>query len=211
MSVVGNPERFSELFPDDFLEDIIGRMLVAWEQIERPITAKREPQITLLLRHKYISDTVIKGLFFRVQCPHTLYSTETGEVLGQPDLCLLHGNNEDCYFAFECKRLNVTDTRGQFATLAGKYVGSEGIGRFVSQKYAKGHQHAGMIGYVVDGKIDKAKSAINKQLKKKSTQLLLKPKQLVACSFDPSNNQLAKTTHKITPSMTIHHVFLPIS
>ena len=211
MNIVGTSDRFSTLFPDDFLEDIIGRMFVAWNRIPKPITEVLEIRITKLLRHQYAYDPVIKQLPFQVRRELTIDDPATGEELGKIDLCLLHGNDEDIYFAFECKRLNVTFPCGKFDSLAAKYVGPEGIGCFVSQKYAAGQQHGGMIGYVFDGDIDTARSAINNQLAKSKTDLTLLSDSLATCGISPENSQLNETQHDINGiTLAIYHLLLPV-
>lgn len=131
MNVVGSSDEFAPLFPNDFLDDIIGRVFVAWDRIPKPITETLETRITKLLRHQYAYDPIIKQLPFQIRRELTVDDPESGDELGRIDLCLLHGNEEDVYFAFECKRLNVTFDSG-FKTLAPAYVGEDGIGCFVS-------------------------------------------------------------------------------
>ena len=126
-------------------------------------------------------------------------------------LCLLHGNDEDAYFAFECKRLNVTFPCGRFDYLAADYVGPEGIGCFVSQKYASGQQHGGMIGYVFNGDIETARSAINNQLARSRRDLALLSDSLATCGLSPENSQLNETQHNINgTAMAIYHLLLPV-
>jgi hypothetical protein len=211
VNVVGTSDHFSPLFPDDFLEDIVGRMFVAWNRIPKPITEVLETRITKLLRHQYAYDPIIKQLPFQVRRELPIDDPATGEELGRIDLCLLHGNDEDVYFAFECKRLNVTFPSGKFESRAAQYVGPEGIGCFVSQKYASGQQHGGMIGYVFNGDIDTARSAINNQLAKSKTDLALLSNGLATCGISPENSQLKETQHIISGNaLTIYHLLLPI-
>jgi hypothetical protein len=85
-------------------------------------------------------------------------------ILGRIDITLqfLHQfGDEDAYVAVECKRV-----RAQDASLNASYV-SQGVDRFVTGKYAAGHEWGFMLGYVlrlpvkdivdyVDGRIRKA-------------------------------------------------------
>lgn len=211
MNVVGTSDNFSPLFPDDFLENIVGRVFVAWNRIPKPITEVLETRITKLLRHQYAYDPIIKQLPFQVRRELAIDDPATGEELGRIDLCLLHGNEEDVYFAFECKRLNVTFPSGRFESLAADYVGPEGIGRFISQKYARGQQHGGMIGYVFNGDIDAARIAINKQLARHAKDLSIVSRRLEICGLLPENDQLSETRHSINDgAMAIYHLLLPV-
>ncbi len=56
--------------------------------------------------------------------------------------------NEDAYVAVECKKVAAYDSN-----LNGKYV-TTGVARFVSGKYAKDHERAFMLGYVLALPID---------------------------------------------------------
>ena len=211
MNVVGPSDHFSPLFPDEFLEDIVGRVFVAWDRIPKPITEVLEIRITKLLRHQYAYDPIIKQLPFQVRRELPIDDPATGDELGRIDLCLLHGNDESVYFAFECKRLNVTFPSGKYASLAAAYVGPKGIGCFVSQKYAAGQRHGGMIGYVFNGNMDAARTAINEQLAKPTTNLSLISDRLVACGIAPTNDQLGETQHDIEGStLAIYHLLLSI-
>lgn len=211
MNVVGPSDHFSPLFPDDCLEDIVGRVFVAWGRIPKPITEVLEIRITKLLRHQYAYDPVIKQLPFQVRRELPIDDPATGDELGRIDLCLLHGNDEDVYFAFECKRLNVTFPSGKFESLAAAYVGPEGIGCFVSRKYAAGQQHGGMIGYVFDGNISAARTAISKQFVKRMDNLSLVSDGLVECRFALTNDGLRETQHGIDgTTLAIYHLLLSV-
>ena len=66
--------------------------------------------------------------------------------LVKPDIFLkfIHQfGNEDEYVAIECKLVKATDT-----SLNGRYV-TDGVDRFATGKYAKHHQRAFMLGYVL--------------------------------------------------------------
>lgn len=73
-------------------------------------------------------------------------ATKDPALLGRIDITLqfLHQfGDEDAYVAVECKRVHSSDT-----ALNGKYV-SQGVDRFVSGKYAAGHDWGFMLGYVL--------------------------------------------------------------
>jgi len=210
VNVVGTSDHFSPLFPDDFLEEIIGRVLVAWSRIPKPITENLETRITKLLRHQYAHDPIIKQLPFRVVREFTVDDPTTGNELGRIDLCLLHGN-ENVYFAFECKRLNVTFPGGKFESLTAAYVGSDGMGCFVSQKYAAGQRHCGMVGYVFDGNIEAARTTINKQLAKPEMDLSLTSDALTTSEILPADDRVSQTQHDIEGvSLAMHHLLLSV-
>lgn len=211
MNVVGSSDEFAPLFPNDFLDDIIGRVFVAWDRIPKPITETLETRITKLLRHQYAYDPIIKQLPFQIRRELTVDDPESGDELGRIDLCLLHGNDEDVYFAFECKRLNVTFDSG-FKTLAPAYVGEDGIGCFVSQKYSVGQTCGGMIGYVFDGNMEVAMESVEERIKDKATEIALKSSGLVSTNLSVANGYLRETRHgTANGEFAIFHLFVSMA
>jgi hypothetical protein len=211
MNVVGSSDEFAPLFPNDFLDDIIGQVFVAWDRIPKPITETLETRITKLLRHQYAYDPIIKQLPFQVRRELTVDDPESGDELGRIDLCLLHGNDEDVYFAFECKRLNVTFDSG-FKTLAPAYVGEDGIGCFVSQKYSVGQTCGGMIGYVFDGNMEVAMESVEERIKDKATEIALKSSGLNSTTLNVANDNLRETRHgTANGEIAIFHLFVSMA
>ena len=64
----------------------------------------------------------------------------------------------DAYLAYECKRLNVTTGTGT-RSRAPEYVKC-GVRRFVTEQYSEGLPFACMLGYVLDGRVSKAKQSV---------------------------------------------------
>jgi hypothetical protein len=75
------------------------------------------------------------------------------------------GTDQVC-LAVECKRLNVAR-----ATLAGPYV-LEGMMRFVNGQYSPDLSLGGMIGYVMDGDVERAYAAVRGQIESQAILLL---------------------------------------
>jgi hypothetical protein len=81
-------------------------------------------------------------------------------ILGRIDITLKFMHQfgiEDAYVAVECKRLSAAKS-----DLSTRYV-TEGMARFGSGQYAKGHQWGFMLGYVLALPIDAILAAINKR------------------------------------------------
>ncbi len=212
MNIVGDAGMFAPLFPDDFLEEIIGRIPVAWGRIPKPVNEKLETRITKLLRHQYAYDSVIKQLPFQIRRELPIDDPKTGKELGRIDLCLLHGNDESVYFAFECNRLNVTFPSGKFASLAGEYVGPEGMGCFFSGQYSSGHKCAGMIGYVFDNDVVEIQKSIAVLMKQKRTELAMELGTLATCSLFPDATEIRESQHTLWSSeFTLFHIFLAMA
>ncbi len=86
--------------------------------------------------------------------------------LGYIDVAILFSVEDDeVCLALECKRLNVNG-----ASLAGKYV-NEGMMRFVAGQYVPTVPIGGMIGYVMDGRVEKASQSVIEQIRLKLAHL----------------------------------------
>ena len=78
-------------------------------------------------------------------------ATRDPSILGRIDITFqfLHQfGNEDAYVAIECKRVGAT-----YTSLHANYV-SKGVDRFVTGKYAAGHDWGFMLGYVITLPVD---------------------------------------------------------
>lgn len=95
------------------------------------------------------------------------FEPESQENLGRVDIKILPVKpfiNDDAYYIIECKRLDGINQNGTTG-LNAKYI-SEGMCRFVSQKYSSYFGVNGMIGFVVQSiDINKNVSTINQHLR----------------------------------------------
>ena len=119
-----------QVLPDDPTEDTITENLVA----------------------KVSKDKEARRLFHHVEYHYEPFGyTSEGRAFsrGEVDMALLLNQERDRYLAYECKRLNVPRNGGT-RSLATEYV-TEGVRRFVIEKYAAGLPVGCMLGYVLDG------------------------------------------------------------
>ena len=116
------------------------------------------------------------------------FDKEVDEGIGRVDIKIISINdfeNFEAYFIIECKRLDGNKT------LNDKYK-TEGIDRFVTEKYSSYYGVNGMIGFVVKG-ID-----IDKNINK------------IGDFFETiENNKLYKSIHK--PSVILYHLMMDFS
>lgn len=90
-------------------------------------------------------------------------ATADPTILGRIDITLqfLHQfGDEDAYVAVECKRVRAGD-----AALNGSYV-THGVHRFVTGKYAAGHEWGFMLGYVLGVPVEDVVSFVDARLRK---------------------------------------------
>lgn len=133
-----------------------------------------EDDITHNLRMRFHHDNVLRRMFYSWETqfePPGLTSSGKYVREGIIDLVLFWDQNPSRYLAYEAKRLNVKMPSG-FQPLSGKYV-SDGLARYVSEKYAEGLPFGGMLGYVLDGDLPAASDRISRVLQRQSQELAL--------------------------------------
>jgi len=198
------------LFPDGLVPAIIDLFLEAWDAIPYPAPDMLEEPITRVFYCYLCQHKKRTTLPFSFSVESHEIDRSTGELLGRIDLRIQNGDQEDVYFAFECKRLNVV-VKGKWSSLAGEYV-ENGMARFVTGQYAKGLDKGGMVGYVMDGQLDDAILAVKEAVEKKRELLKMgKKATLDDSSLRPSVKQVKETKHRQAKRpFLIHHIFLPV-
>lgn len=208
--IVGNPDIWSNTFPEDLVPRILDLVAETWSSFEKPGPADLEVPISRRFKHALKQAKDLNRLPFRIEREPAEDDPATGEELGRIDIKLLPASSarEEVYFAFECKRLNVVED-GARRSLAPEYV-SEGMMRFVTGKYAAFMRHGGMIGYVLDGRGDDAIRLVGQNIAARSTELCMKSpavlEQSTLCGVLGTARQTLHTP--LTRTITIHHLFL---
>jgi len=206
MATSGSPSQWSDFFPEELVPDVLILILSSWGEVDKPYSNEREVPITERFLPVLRRNKGLRQLPFAVDREIWLDDEDCQEH-ARLDLRFLHGYREDVYLAFECKRLNVAYDSG-YRSEAGKYV-HQGMKRFVQQKYASGLRHGGMIGYVMDGSVDTAISAIEQQMQSNQKMLLLRVPKLNPSALVPEKpNTRESTHHRDHTVFRIHHLFL---
>jgi hypothetical protein len=209
MEVVGNFDDFADAFPKGLLPWVFRVILQEWPKFPRTSRKPLENRITKpFVGHlQTCQDTRRLPFFFdsNVKLVDADSDTESGEI----DIRVLHGKRPKVFFAFECKCLNVVRD-GKRDGQAGKYVGAEGMGCFLSGQYEGGSDCGGMIAYVMDNDLDHAKNAVNNALTKNIKLLRLqRPYNLNSPLLLPQDLGCSETIHTINENhFTIYHLFL---
>ena len=163
--MVGDPSLWAAQFIS-IDERLLDRIVALWPQClsvlpENPI----EDQITLNLLNLLTRDAEARLIFYYLEFqfePEGFTADGLAFSKGQIDLAVLLDQGRTHYLAFECKRLNV-EYNGARQSLATKYV-DEGVKRFVTEQYAEGLPVGCMLGYVLDGDTDFARSKVGAAL-----------------------------------------------
>jgi hypothetical protein len=133
-----------------------GRNQVHSGMLEVPITIVIRKAMRRLKKAEGITNLQIRG-------EHELEDMATADpaLLGRIDITLQflrQFGDEDDYVAVECKRVGAGH-----ATLNARYV-SEGVDRFVTGQYSKGHAWAFMLAHVLALPVDQPISTINDRI-----------------------------------------------
>ena len=123
---------------------------------------------------------------------------------GRIDFKLIYGWDQEEFFSIECKRVSATNN-----SLATEYI-REGVVRFTSGKYARGHDWAGMLAFVIDRNIPGTVKLINERLQTLASEVHLSGSVLSETSFGTFSN-LYRSEHKppnSRQSLAILHLYL---
>lgn len=206
--IFGSLDPWSDVFPEGLIPHILDLVISAWAEFPRPNRDDHEVPITQKFRSVLIRNKNLIRLPVSISREVPEDDLRTGNELGRIDLIFTHGNREDVYFSFECKRLNVV-LNGRRKILATEYM-KAGMMRYITSQYAASLLHGGMIGYILDGDSTTAINRINEEIKKHCKELKINsPEKLYKSSIRPNDKQVRETKHQIElRQFIIHHVFL---
>ena len=214
MSISGNPSIEWEQFSPDDVCKIIELILDSNKSFKVPhkkTSSKLEDHITNRFCAHLRNNKNRSTHFFCIE-PQSDILDDVGELIGRIDLKFMSGNEEEVYFSFECKVLRVTRPSGQISASYSEYV-KEGMYRYFNGQYAQGLEKGGMLGYVMDGNIDKALNGVKKAIEKRRVNLHMQKNETLKASSFLASKHVKETLHEYGPNkkFTIHHIFLPMS
>lgn len=209
MSVSGDFSPWAKEFPVDRLPAIFSVVLDQWPKFKRPKDRRKlENRIT----NRFVGhlQRTVKGKYpFNFRFRSKLADPEADAESGELDIEVFTGLDTAVYFAFECKRLHTSP--GQTRTT--EYVGSGGMGCFVSGQYDGNASCGGMIGYVMDSDIEAALTEIDTAIQTHSKSLnIQKPKKLHLTEICPHLDRVKQTRHQVKRKhFLIYHLLLPLN
>ncbi|MHB0946652.1 MAG: hypothetical protein ACYC3B_05740 [Sedimentisphaerales bacterium] len=206
MATRGKIDVWASRFPDDQISKIFQLILDSWISLKMPSELLEVPITKAFCAHLR-NNKKRSEHFFRIDWESHLLDSQ-GEEIGRIDIMFSQGICETVYFSIECKLLRVLRPNGKFESLASEYV-ENGMYRYFNGQYATGLDKGGMLGYVMDSKIDSAIDDVRKAVEKRRAELHMKPDGTICCSPVSNSKQVKETTHK-NAKFTIYHIFLPI-
>ena len=205
------------LFPEEEVPFILEAVIRSGARLKKVHHTELENDLSDRLRDELDRDLVLRGRPVELFREVPLYDRKRArrKQLGRTDLIFLYSTGAYKpwpYFVIESKRLHVTFPSG-WQSLISEYVTSrQGMMCFIDQRYARGLDTGGMLGYVFDGQIDKARAAVGAAITSNHRQL----KCSSAAPFTPSSvltgvNQISETTHALPQGQfVIYHLFLAV-
>ena len=211
MSVRGDSSEWDEVFGPDLVPDIMAHVSATWATMEKPAPDDWEEEISLKLYTSLVNAKDRDKHAFLIRYEDIEIDFELGVETGRKDIAFFPGTREAIYFCVEAKRLNAMIS-GQCVSLADRYV-NEGMMRFVSGQYSCRVKHGGMVGYVLDGDVDRAMNNVAGNIEAKGVELCMQ----APVEFKPSaalkDDKRARDTHHVRAQdrslFRIHHLFLP--
>ena len=204
-----------DLFPEDLIPEILELVITSWDSFEKPDRLEREVSISEeFVKNIRIEKNRRVDLPFHVWPEVNTLDTQA-EDKGRTDIlfAFLGTPKEEVHFVFECKRLRIPyPPPSKLATNNSEYVNKQGMMCFVTGKYSGSVTNGGMIGYVMDGRTEKAIPSVGILIKKKRLALkLAEDTGLERSSVMGDLQNVRETRHILNErKFTIHHIFLAV-
>ena len=189
----------------------MGLILDVWKQFSQRRQLQLEERITAVFKDALATAYEAAGRRWFVELEAPVTDPNSGKVLGKNDLRFspAHHRGQTIFFAVECKRLHVTTDSG-FKHLADKYV-EEGMQRFVDGKYATNLPCGGMLGYVMDNRLDDAFTKVQGEIEARRSSLKMTDSLQTPSSTLPRYRWSADTLHQRSDDkLCIHHLLVGV-
>lgn len=204
-------------FEEDYLTEILTAVAGAWANMRPPMRNEIEDRITFRLAGRLANDPQFSKIPYDIVPQYWLLGLN-GQRLGRLDLRIKHRHSQRDYFAFEAKRLHVSYPGGRFSTEYSTYAGDDGMVAFINGQYCKTLPCAGMLGYIMDNKSDKAWAGLKRRIESQRRRLkLLKSSQFAESSLSHSiangmqGTSLGETSHDLrSHELRLLHLLLPV-
>lgn len=200
-----------KLFPAGFAGEVMALILEVWNEFAQGKQLRLEKCITAVFKDALVAAYVAAGRNWFITPEEPITDPNYGTELGRNDLRVYPPKHcgQTVFFVVECKRLRVTTDAG-FRHLADEYV-AEGMQRFVDGKYACGLPCGGMLGYVMDDRLDDAFAKVQEEidLRRATLKMTAKNSVRIPSSKLPRYRWSADSFHKRADGdLCIHHLLV---
>jgi hypothetical protein len=224
MSQTDTPEQWREPFPDTEIPYILAAVLRCSTELRKADACEHENRVTIRLARLLVRDAVMLTRPVHLDLEAWEIGIQKAEILGRLDLRYLYSTGAlhpwPC-FALEAKRLHVTFPRGGWKSLVSEYVTTDtqksaedeqGMMCFVTGRYSGGLGAGAMVGYVYDGMVDAALTAVRDAITKHASKLKLSQSQQIRVSgVVPNESRITESIHELPKgAFTIFHLLFGV-
>src|SRR5205085_142787 len=116
------------------------------------------------------------------------------------------------YFIIETKRLHVTFPSGWHSLVPEYVTGHQGMMCFIDQRYSRSLTTGGMLGFVFDGEIEKARDSVSASIAANSAKLKgAEPFWLSVSEIVTGRPPISESSHTLPHGLfTIYHLFVAV-
>jgi hypothetical protein len=205
------------LFPTEEVPFILAAVLRCSVTLRKKSNTEGETKINNRLRKLLTRDVELRERPIHLDPEIYVYDDDGDEEdpIGRLDfrfLYLTEVRKPPPYFAIEAKRLHVIFPSG-WDSCVHKYVTDrQGMMCFIEQRYAQGLASGGMLGYVFDGDVEKARSSVAASIEANHETLrCIPPFGLATSSTLPVDSCVTESLHALPHgTFTIYHLFVPV-
>jgi len=205
------------LFPEEEVPYILAAVLRSGARLEKLKANELENDLSDRLRDLLDRDPELRFRPVELFREVPIYDRKRArqKQLGRTDLIFLYSTGAIKpwpYFVIESKRLHVTFPAGWQSLIPEYVTGHQGMMCFINGRYASGLASAGMLGYVFDGELEKARSSIGASIE--ANHDTLKCCSLPRLGPSPvlmGDSEVSESTHLLSQGpFTIYHLFLAV-
>jgi hypothetical protein len=217
MKVRHEAAEYIALFPAEEIPFILAAVLRCSATLHKKHGTEHENRISDRLRRLMIQDEDLRDRSIQLDREAYVYDDDADEdtAVGQLDFRFLYSTGP-CkpwpYFAIEAKRLHVAFPSGWDSCVLEYVTGSQGMMCFIEQRYGQGLASGGMLGYVFDGEIERARISVAALIETNREKLKTAPPfKLVLSSVLPGDSRVSETIHALAHgSFVIYHLFVAV-
>ena len=205
------------LFPAEEIPFILDAVLRCSTTLQKGHATEYENRISNRLRKLLVKDPDLRQRPIELDLETPLYDDDSDEEnpIGQPDFRFCHSTGTLKpwpYFAIEAKRLHVSFPSGWNSCVPEYVTGRQGMMCFIEQRYGRGLASGGMLGYVFDGDIEKARTSVAASIEANRAKLKTAPPfELVLSSVLPGDPRVSETNHALAHGdFIIYHLFVAV-
>jgi hypothetical protein len=205
------------LFPEEEVPCILAAILRSGARLKKLHDTEFENDLNDRLRGLLDQDSGLRTRPIELFREVPIYDRKMArqKQLGRSDLMFVYSTGTKKpwpYFVIESKRLHVSFTSGKKSLVSEYVTGEQGMMCFIEERYARGLESCGMIGYVFDGEIENARTSVAASLGSNHRLLKCSP----PLGFGPSSVLkddigISESSHSLPDrTLKIYHLFLAV-